>query len=238
VLGVNWCWNGRDGFVLALKVAGNSEFPGAKSRLGVNQPVRWSPSSPRLSLTAWLSFCLQPKWRSVVSTDACLANTESDQSHLLPDGTIARRSGAGIGGKVRHGGTLCSRFYYVPYRFRCDVLAPDFVQATQRRKIEPVLIPTAVIQSLAARSPHAGIGTVRKCFRLPTRSTITQCSFSSARAERKISGTDPATFALSAVQMTVGANTPIRAGTNSLLRSTIKPALRHGKNNQRHRLTG
>jgi hypothetical protein len=141
-------------------ITGNSEFPGAKSRLGVNQPVRWS-----------LSFCLQPKWRSVVSTDACLANTESDQSHLLPDGTIARRSGAGIGGKVRHGGMLCSRFYYVPYRFRCDVITPDFVQATQRRKIEPVLIPTAVIQSLAARSPHAGIGTVRMCFRLPTRAT-------------------------------------------------------------------
>jgi hypothetical protein len=69
-------------------ITGNSEFPGAKSRLGVNQPVRWS-----------LSFCLQPKWRSVVSTDACLANTESDQSHLLPDGTIARRSGAGIGAR-------------------------------------------------------------------------------------------------------------------------------------------
>jgi hypothetical protein len=126
-------------------ITGNSEFPGAKSRLGVNQPVRWS-----------LSFCLQPKWRSVVSTDACLANTESDQSHLLPDGTIARRSGAGIGGKVRHGGMLCSRFYYVPYRFRCDVITPDFVQATQRRKIEPVLIPAAVIQSLAARSPTQG----------------------------------------------------------------------------------
>src|SRR6516162_3264940 len=39
-----------------------------RSPLGVNNPVR---CLPRLSLTAWLSFCLQPRYRSVVSTDAC-----------------------------------------------------------------------------------------------------------------------------------------------------------------------
>jgi hypothetical protein len=28
-------------------------------------------SNPRLLFTAWLSLCLQPRYRSVLSTDAC-----------------------------------------------------------------------------------------------------------------------------------------------------------------------
>jgi hypothetical protein len=72
-------------------------------------------------------------------------------------------------GEVRDAGVYGSGFHHVPDRFERDSIPHVFPNLFTRRKIGPMLIPAASINSSTARFTQVGTGTVRICFPLPIR---------------------------------------------------------------------
>jgi len=129
------------------------------------------------SFTAFRSFCLQPRYRSVVWTETCPSRnwicSSSPPARWHRRAQLRRRSwGARFAIPARRAApfTTCQMAFGV----MCSPqIAPVLLTA---RKIKLVVIPAARVQLSTVHFTQFGIGTVRTCFPVPIKSATTQCS--------------------------------------------------------------
>jgi hypothetical protein len=130
---------------------------------------------PIASLTAWRSFCLHPRYL-LGSLNRRMTQKELDLLQFSSRQMAESRTCTAeiVRSEVLDSGLASRSFDDVPNCFRRDASSPHLPESVHSAK-DWTLVGTGCISAIIhGRFAHAGTGTVRICFPLPTRSARTQ----------------------------------------------------------------